>query len=500
VRTRIAAVAARALGHASADVQAAALSLINLTCTDEKERDALLHSYRPVLAASVLAQLESLSAAVSGAATIAAASSDAPMAIAKAERVVPIDDVDQLVEAFAAVLENQGPPVEIERVMDGVARIPNSDRFTASLAKRAEGLLKRADRAQPRAALAELALAWTRSHRTPQPAAEDNLADFLLWRIWCLSEQAAQHQMRPLLSLPTWPDGRIDPAEFARRLREQAPEDADAAAGRTSLFHLDLLQARLRAEPPPKDTLPRLHLSWNVKSWEFESKTYRHHEPILEVLDSRPRSRFDPVILSTAGGRVSLEMLRWCATVCPLWREGWFAGGCRELGDNINWWEANWSTRAYLEPLLDPHTAIGEMGSLLLALGLGAKEAGESMLAVDALIGSLGDGRLSGAALGRALIEAASSGAIKFSRWSKQLARAAEAGPQQAHAIFHALEALFESGGGRESGDYSKIVELARELAHQTKLRLSRPGAIANLHAIPTQGKTKRVIAELMRL
>jgi hypothetical protein len=384
--------------------------------------------------------------------------------------------------------------------MDGVARIPASERFTASLAKRAEALLKRSDRAQPRAALAQLALAWTRSHRTPPPAAEDNLADFLLWRIWCLSEQAAQHQMRPLLSLPTWPDGRIDPAELARRLRQPAPEDAKAAIDRGSLFHLDLLQARLRAEPPPKDTLPRMRLSWKVKSWEFDGKTYRHHEPVLEVLDPRPSSRFDPVILSTVGGRESLEMLRWCATVCPLWREGWFARGCRELGYNINWWEANWSTRAYLEPLLDPHTAIGDMGGLLLALGLGAKEAGESMLAVDALIGSLGEGRLSGAALGRALIEAASSGAIKFSRWSKQLARAAQAGPQQAHAIFQAVEALFESGEGRESGDYSKIVELARELAHQTKLRLSRPGAIANLHAVPTQGKTKRVIEELVGL
>ena len=140
------------------------------------------------------------------------------------------------------------------------------------------------------------------------------------------------------------------------------------------------------------------------------------------------------------------------------------------------------------------------MGGLLLALALGAKEAGESMLAVDALIGSLREGRLSGEALGRALIEAASSGAIKFARWSKQLARAAQAGPEQANAIFHALEALFESGEGREAGDYSKIVELARELAHQTKLRLSRPGAIANLQAIRTHGKTKRVIAELLGL
>jgi hypothetical protein len=140
------------------------------------------------------------------------------------------------------------------------------------------------------------------------------------------------------------------------------------------------------------------------------------------------------------------------------------------------------------------------MGGLLLALGLGAKEAGESMLAVDALIASLREGRLESVALGRALIEASSSGAIKFTRWSKQLARAAQAGPTQANAIFHAVELLFESGQGKEASDYSKMVELERELAHQTRLRLSLAGAIKTLESIPTGGKTKRVIAELLRL
>jgi hypothetical protein len=193
-------------------------------------------------------------------------------------------------------------------------------------------------------------------------------------------------------------------------------------------------------------------------------------------------------------------MKRWCATTCPVWREGWFAAGCRDLGYNLDWWEANWSTRAYLEPLVESHTAIGPMGGLLLVLGLGAKEPGENMLAVDALIASLGEGRLAGAGLGRALIEAASSGAIKFARWNKQLGRAAQAGPPQANAIFVAVEALFESGQGREAADYSKLVELERELAHQTGLRLSRADAIRTLEAISTGGKTKRVIAELLSL
>ena len=122
------------------------------------------------------------------------------------------------------------------------------------------------------------------------------------------------------------------------------------------------------------------------------------------------------------------------------------------------------------------------------------------MLAVDALDVSLAGGRLSGADLGRELVEAASSGAIKFVRWSKRLGSAAKLGARQAHAIFQAVEELMESGQGVEAPDYSKLVELQLELAHQTGLRLSRPGATRTLKAIATSGKTKRVITELLRL
>jgi hypothetical protein len=183
-----------------------------------------------------------------------------------------------------------------------------------------------------------------------------------------------------------------------------------------------------------------------------------------------------------------------------LWREGWFAAGCRDLADNLDWWEADWSTRAYLEPLVEPHEPIGPRGALLIALGLGAKEHGQSMLAVDVLGASLAEGRLSGNDLGCALAEAASSRAIKFVRWSKQLARAAQTGTRQAHAIFHAVEALFESGHGIEGSNHASLVELELELAHQTGLRLSRPGAVQTLEATAISGKTKRLISELLSL
>jgi predicted component of type VI protein secretion system len=78
-----------------------------------------------------------------------------------------IATLDELVETFAAVLENQGPPIDIGT-------------------------------AQPRSALA--ALAWNHGFRSEPPKTEKNLSDFLVWRLWYTSEQAAQQCDRRVMS------------------------------------------------------------------------------------------------------------------------------------------------------------------------------------------------------------------------------------------------------------------------------------------------------------
>jgi hypothetical protein len=381
--------------------------------------------------------------------------------------VEPVASLNELVETFAAVLENQGPPADIERTIDGVVRIgvaaaagqAGFERLTAGLAKRAEKVLARSGVSQPQAALAALALAWTRRRRMAEPQSDANLADFLVWRLWCVSEQAAQRVQQPLLSLPTSPDGRIEPGEFDRRLAALTGSQRRAAEkDRGSLFHLDYLQAQLRARGAASPA--RMRLVWKKRSWEAQGQTYFHHEPTLETEGLPKPSRFDPAALTTTSFRCTLEMKRWCATVSPHWLEGWFAAGCRELGSNLDWWEANWSTRAYLEPLLNPLTPAGSMGALLIALGLGAKETGEGGLATDALIAATAGSRLDASQLGRALVEAAASGAIKFARWARQLQRAVQAGAVQAAAIFLAIETLLEFAPRAEGGDFGRLVEL----------------------------------------
>lgn len=486
---RLAALAARALGHESPEIQMAALALIG-------NDTALVEPYLDVLAPSVRARL--------GAGLPAAP--PALVVEADASLVEPIGCLSELVETFAAVLEKEGPPVDIERVIEGVshlgiraaARDSGFARLTAALARRAGKLLLHPDAPQPRTALAAFALAWIRGDRRGAPEADESLADFQLWRLWCVSEQAALRVEQPLLSLPTALDGRIDSGEMDRRLAALTPAQREATTDRASLFHLDFLLARLRAYGLLDE--PRLWISWLERSWTVEGKTYSHFDPALGSEGLPAPSRFEPAALTCALLPASLAMARWCATVSPRWREGWFAAGCRDVGDNIDWHQADWSTRAYVEPLVNRDTPIGPMGVLLIALGLGAKESGEAGLAVDALIAATSDGRLDEAAFGRALTEAAASGVIPFSRWTRQLQRAAQAGSLQARTIFLALEVLLESGHGTERADFGRLVELEHELAHLTGLRITRAGAVRVLTSLKGNGKGGRAAAALLSI
>src|SRR5262249_33659113 len=96
---------------------------------------------------------------------------------------------------------------------------------------------------------------------------------------------------------------------------------------------------------------------------------------------------------------LDVSAIRWGSTVWPAGREAWFAAGTCLFGRNLDWWEAQWGNRTYLEPMLDPDVPLKTMALLLLVLGLAAKEPSESGLATDALIASIEDGRLDGSNL-----------------------------------------------------------------------------------------------------
>lgn len=183
----------------------------------------------------------------------------------------------------------------------------------------------------------------------------------------------------------------------------------------------------LEIEPPLVDVVPRPAGGVNVD--------------LPSVLLLR-----EPPSLFAWSGRSDATMLRWMATIQPGDRTAWAAVGSLVLARNIDWWSAEWANRAFLEPFVDPTTTIGPHARLLLAIALGAKEAGERGLAADVVGLGLADGRLTAPELGEGLTASAEIGCDRPIRWATSLADVAGGSDRHragvAEAVGRALPAL----------------------------------------------------------
>jgi hypothetical protein len=163
------------------------------------------------------------------------------------------------------------------------------------------------------------------------------------------------------------------------------------------------------------------------------------------------------------------------------------------IGNNLDFWEASWNDSAYLEVLGDPLTAFGPMATLLLALGLAAKEPGQVGLAVEAAIAALGDGRLAGQVLGGTMAGLLPSGLIKAARWAKSLATVAAASDRHAAEVAIAIQAAFRGQSDQGPRDEGKLVELLHELLIARGARITDPEAWAYLSA----GRHRKKLADV---
>jgi hypothetical protein len=171
----------------------------------------------------------------------------------------------------------------------------------------------------------------------------------------------------------------------------------------------------------------------------------------------------------TTTGQGEAPLLRWAATVWPGNREGWFAAGCIAIGNNLDWWTAAWEHRVFLEPLLDAGTQLGRMGSILMSLGLAAKEAGEGTLAADALAAAIGDGRMTAGLLGRTLARLFSWDHIKMARVTSRLAQVARVSGLHENVIREGIAAGLEETPPRQPEALGPVLELFYELSIAAK-------------------------------
>lgn len=258
---RAAMVAAEALRHPASDVQKAALALIGRLATEpDPELAALVAARLPEIAASQRPAAATLverlggSAAVEVAAVVpepsAAAAVRSPLDPSRA--LEPVTTLEALVDVAVSVLETGEPADDIERVLEGVRRLPDvrsepARRLVAPIAKRARTLLGRRD-ALPfngfdaQADVAGLLLAWTTGevvasadvHRTVDAGA----GAFLSARAREATEELARGRARRSISLPTHRGGWIEPGKLVERLAAGPPASS-----------LDLIAAVLRIAP-----------------------------------------------------------------------------------------------------------------------------------------------------------------------------------------------------------------------------------------------------------
>jgi hypothetical protein len=152
----------------------------------------------------------------------------------------------------------------------------------------------------------------------------------------------------------------------------------------------------------------------------------------------------------------------------PLALESVFARGAIAFADNLDWWEARWANRTYLEPLLNADVPLRPMALLLLVLGLAAKEPGEHGLATDAAIATIHDGRLDGTKLGATMAELLPTGLIKAARWAKTLGDVARASPLHAEVVRMAIARSLRGKPKSYPKDLHALVELLKELVVET--------------------------------
>jgi len=172
-------------------------------------------------------------------------------------------------------------------------------------------------------------------------------------------------------------------------------------------------------------------------------------------------------------------LIRFWATLAPGCLHTFFAAGCRLLGNNLDWSEAQWQNRAYLAPLLEPTVTPGPPGTLLIALALAGKEPGQLALAIDALAQTVLDARIDINALGVDMALLLAGEHVRASRYAKALATAARIAPGMPPVIIRLLEALVAARADDPPRDTALLLSLLHELLLETGME---PGE--NLRAV----------------
>ncbi|MDG2222208.1 MAG: DUF6493 family protein [Rubripirellula sp.] len=193
--------------------------------------------------------------------------------------------------------------------------------------------------------------------------------------------------------------------------------------------------------------------------------------------------------------------IHWLASMWPADREIFFAAGINCIGSNLDWWEAAWHNRCFLEPLLDHDTPLLEMGKTLLLCGLAAKEPGEYGLAVDIAIQAITDGRLGTDNLKEMLEVGFGSGHFNLQRLAKRLDDIATTSELHAYVIMLSTEsALPTVNTNKLPRGLGDVFEMLSEIGTRIGRAIEQPSSRSLLTGIKGSGKAAKAAKQLQKL
>ncbi len=213
------------------------------------------------------------------------------------------------------------------------------------------------------------------------------------------------------------------------------------------------------------------------------------------------RNRHDGTSLSFQDIGTSAGDIQWLATLWPAAFESFFATGAECIGENLDWWEAQWHNRCFLEPLLNADIPLLDMGEILLLCGLAAKEPGEHGLAVDIAIQAISDGRLGTDNMSHMLTTAITSGHFNLPRLAKRLQDVANVSDLHAYVVVHSTETAVPRAHPkplpRGIGD---LFELLAEISTQLERGIENLDCRSFLESITGSNKAAKAAKQLLSI
>lgn len=193
------------------------------------------------------------------------------------------------------------------------------------------------------------------------------------------------------------------------------------------------------------------------------------------------------------------NLIGWGAQLWPAQRESFFARAASRLPLAVNSSDVmDRDLAAYLEPLADPHTVLGPMACLVLALGLAAQDNALRGHAQEGLIASIQERRLPVEAAGATMARLLDTGFNKLTRWAKALGEVARVTPDHARCTAELLQHVLHADPTKAPRDVSALLELLLELLCELHEPLRDLEARRFLSGLTTGGKTAKIVRQLL--